>query len=218
MKLFNRARGDQAEHAEQAEDTATEATGEKDTNGKRGYTPPKGRPTPKRSEATSGRRGPILPPPTTQREAVKRNKQLRGTKEDRRAAAAERRKRMEEGDDRYVMPRDRGPVRRYVRDLVDAKRNFAGLFMPFAVLIFLTLFTPLPRLQQIAVLVVTVILALMIIEGIVNGVSINRKVREKFPKATERGFTLGWYAFVRSTQIRKLRVPKPQVKPGDKVS
>lgn len=213
MKLFNRARDEQAEHA--AETTVDEPDVEQPRQS--AYTEPKGKPTPKRRDAQSGKRGPVLPPPTNQREAAKRTKQLRGNKQERRVAAAERRKKMEEGDDRYVMPRDRGPLRRYVRDVVDAKRNFAGLFMPLALLIFVSLFTPSPRIQQIAVLVVTVLLAMMVIEGVVNGVSINRKVRAKFPKVKERGFSLGWYAFVRSTQIRKLRMPKPQVKPGEKV-
>ncbi|WP_211229410.1 DUF3043 domain-containing protein, partial [Nakamurella lactea] len=35
----------------------------------------KGRPTPKRREAEKVRRGPVAPPPRTQREAVKRSKE-----------------------------------------------------------------------------------------------------------------------------------------------
>ena len=88
----------------------------------------KGRPTPKRREA-EGRRGPVAPPPMTQREAIKRSKEQGKslTKEERRALSAERRERMMSGDEKYVLPRDRGPVRAYVRDLVDARRNIAGI-------------------------------------------------------------------------------------------
>jgi hypothetical protein len=32
-----------------------------------------------------------------------------------------------------------------------------------------------------------------------------------------RGLSVGWYAFIRASQIRKLRVPKPRVRPGDKI-
>ena len=39
------------------------------------------------------------------------------------------------GDEAYLMPRDKGASRRYTRDIVDARRNFAGLFMPFAILL-----------------------------------------------------------------------------------
>ena len=72
----------------------------------------KGRPTPKRRDAEARRRGPVAPPPSTQREAYKRSKQTGGTKQDRRKASAERRERMMSGDDQYVLPRDKGPARR----------------------------------------------------------------------------------------------------------
>ena len=36
------------------------------------------------------------------------------------------------GDEAYLLPRDQGPVRRYVRDVVDSRRNVLGLFMPSA--------------------------------------------------------------------------------------
>ena len=47
----------------------------------------KGRPTPKRSEA-QGRRGPVAPPPKTQREAIKRSKEVGKTltKDEKRVA------------------------------------------------------------------------------------------------------------------------------------
>ena len=58
----------------------------------------------------------------------------------RRAAMTERRERMMAGDDAYLLPRDKGPVRRYVRDIVDSRRNVLGLFMPAALgLIFVML-------------------------------------------------------------------------------
>lgn len=207
MKLFNRDRSESSTEAEVAAPLEEQVT-------KKGYTAPKAKPTPKRSVA-QGARGPVPPPPTTQREAMKRS---RGDKDARRAAAAERRQRMADGDDRVLLPRDRGPVRAYVRDVVDAKRNLVGLFMPMAILIFVALFLPMPQVQQIATLACTVLLALMLIEGIVNGMSIVKKVRAKFPEASDRGVSLGWYAFVRGSQIRKLRVPKPRVKPGAKIT
>jgi hypothetical protein len=42
-------------------------------------------------------------------------------------------------------------------------------------------------------------------------------VRAKFPDARDRSLSLGWYSFVRASQIRKLRIPKPMVKVGDTV-
>ncbi len=59
----------------------------------------------------------------------------------RRAAMSERRERMMAGDDDYLLPRDKGPVRRFARDIVDSRRiSVLGLFMPAALgLIFVML-------------------------------------------------------------------------------
>ncbi len=186
------------------------------------HTPGKGRPTPKRREAEGRRRGPVAPPPKTTREALRR---ARGSKEDRSELAAKRkaqrleqRKRMNEGDDKYLMPRDRGPVKAYLRDLVDARRNLLGLFMPLAVVVFASLLVPSLEVQQYATLFCLLMLILMVAEGVLNGRRLTKLVRAKFPKDTTRGLSLGWYGFVRATQLRKLRVPKPRVKPGDVVA
>ena len=161
----------------------------------------KGRPTPKRREAERRRRGPVPPPPKTQREAIKR---ARANKEERRKAARERRERMMQGDDRYLMPRDRGPVRAYVRDLVDSRRHVMGLFMPLVLVVFATTLVPNVVVQQYASLVCTML-----------GMWVSRRVREKFPDAKDRPFSLGWYAFTRAMQLRKLRVPRPRYSPKD---
>ncbi|WP_298180958.1 DUF3043 domain-containing protein [Saccharomonospora sp.] len=208
----------------EADSTSTAADGAEssaDTSLPKGYTPGKGRPTPKRREAEGKRRGPVAPPPRTTREAIRRSRELRKqnpvTKEERRAAARERRERMLAGDERYLLPRDRGPVKAYVRDLVDSRRNVLGLFMPLAIIVFITLLIPSLVVQQCATLLTTVMLLGMIVEGYLNGRRIVKAVRAKFPKEQIRGASLGWYAFVRASQLRKLRVPKPRVKPGDRV-
>ncbi len=204
-------------------DTAADepATTEAVDVGGKSFTPGKGKATPKRREAEAKRRGPVAPPPTTMREAMKRNKELRKanpqSKEDRRSEAKIRRERMMSGDDKYLLPRDRGPVKAYVRDLVDSRRNLLGLFMPLAILVFLALLVPLPQVQSYITLLCTALLLVMAIEGFVNGRKIGKLVREKFPKETVNGRSVGWYAFVRASQIRRLRVPKPRLKPGDAI-
>lgn len=180
----------------------------------------KGRPTPKRREAESRRRGPVAPPPMTGKEARERRKANRGTKDDRkqasaerRAASSERRERMLAGEDKYLLPRDKGPVRAFARDLVDARRNLVGLFMPLALLLIFALFLS-PAVQAFVTLAMFVMMLFMVIEGVYIGRQINNRVRERFPDTPDGGFKLGWYAFVRASQLRKMRAPKPQVARG----
>lgn len=175
----------------------------------------KGRPTPSRREAEGRKRGPAPPPPRTQREALRR---MRGSKEERRGAAAQRRERMLAGDEKYLLPRDRGPVKTYVRDLVDSRRHLAGAFMPIALLVIVVILVPSPVVQQYVSLVSMVMLVAIIVEGVLLGRTVTRQVRERFPNASETGSSLAFYAMTRATQLRRLRVPKPRVGLGDPVS
>lgn len=190
-------------------------------------TAPKGRPTPKRSEV-SRRRGPVAPAPMTTAEARKRRKEVGGrklTKEERkaekvtrRADMAERRERMMAGEDAYLLPRDKGPVRRYARDLVDSRRNLLGLFMPIALgLILVTLSVPSPAVQQPLSFAMPVLLIVMAIDGFILGRYVNRRVDERFPDNTESGWKLGFYAGSRASQLRRMRAPRPVVNRGDDV-
>lgn len=212
MVRFLRRNADEA-----AETTTTEDVSAEVTSADPSRTPGKGRPTPKRREAEGKRRGPVPPPPRTQREALKRARGNKVSKEERRAAAVERRQRMMAGEDKYLLPRDRGPVKAYIRDVVDSRRNLMGLFMPLAILVFVALIVPAPAIQQYATLLTTFMLLAMVVEGFVLGRLVNRRVRLKFPNDTTRGLSIGWYSFIRASQLRKLRVPKPRVNPGDKV-
>ncbi|GAA1239075.1 DUF3043 domain-containing protein [Prauserella halophila] len=205
-------------------DATADVDGSGESHAPRGHTPAKGRPTPRRVEAEGKRRGPVAPPPTTTREAIRRNrkqkKQNPVTKEDkeaRRAAARERREKMMAGDQRYLLPRDRGPVKQYVRDVIDSRRNILGLFMPLAVVVFLSLLVPVVAIQQYATLVTTIFLLGMLVEGFLNGRRVAKAARERFPNEEVRGASLGWYAFVRASQLRRLRVPKPRLKAGDPI-
>jgi len=76
---------------------------------------------------------------------------------------------------------------------------------------------PAPAVQQYITLVCMAMLLVMAIEGFVNGRKIAKLAREKFPKETVNGRSIGWYAFVRASQIRRLRVPKPRLKPGEPI-
>ena len=220
MKLLRRGNSDNSDNSDKAADSsAVEAFEQSTPAGTAG----KGRPTPKRRDAEARRRGPVAPAPMTAKEARARRKANRGTKEERKAAAAERkalsqdrRARMLAGEDAYLLPRDRGPVRAFVRDIVDSRRSLVGLFMPLALVLILTLFLS-PELQSIVTLAMLIMMLFMLAEGIWVGRMINNRVRERFPETSDGGMKLGWYAFVRASQIRKMRAPKPRVAPGEAV-
>lgn len=177
-------------------------------------TPGKGRATPKRRDAEGKRRGPAPPPPRTQREAAKLAKANRPSKEDRRAKAQERRRRMDAGDDRVLLPRDRGKVRGYIRDVVDSRPHVIGLFLPLAALVLVAALVQNPMIQQYVTLFTFMMLAVMIVEGTMLGRQVLRKARARFPDEEIKGLPTGWYAFSRATQPRRMRVPKPRVKRG----
>jgi len=207
--------------AESTDADAAVDTAEEEAAQNKAHTPGKGRPTPKRREAEQRKRGPVAPPPRTTREAMKR---ARGNKDERKELSAKRREiratqreRMMAGDEKYLMPRDRGPVKAYIWDAVDSRRNLLGLFMPLAILIFVALLVPDPRVQSFTTLLCLLMLVAMIIEGLFMGSRLTRQVRGKFPKEPVRGLSVGWYAFIRASQLRKLRVPKPRVRAGDKI-
>jgi Protein of unknown function (DUF3043) len=203
---------------------AQEAPATKDT----GTTAPKGRPTPKRSEG-GRKRGPVAPAPMTSAEARRRRKEVGGPKLSReerkaeritrRAATAENRAKMMAGEEAYLLPRDKGPVRRFARDVVDSRRNLLGLFMPLALgLIFIMLGVPSVQVQRLLSPAMLVLVLIMVIDGFIVGRKVNRLVDEKFPDNTESGWKLGFYAASRASQLRRMRAPKPQVNRGDKVT
>ena len=204
-----------------------EATSEATADALRGgTTAPKGKPTPKRSQ---GRRGPVAPAPMTASEARKRRKEVGGPKlsrEEKKAASvarradmADRREKMMAGEDAYLLPRDKGPVRRYVRDIVDSRRSVLGLFMPAALgLIFIMLAIPSVQVQRLLSPAMLVLVLIMVADAFVVGRKVNKLVDQKFPDNTESGWKLGFYAASRASQLRRMRAPRPQVNRGDKVA
>lgn len=168
----------------------------------------KGRPTPTRAQAQAARKQRTAPPRNRKEAATRRKEAVRASRGKVRAA-------METGDDRYLPARDQGPVKRYIRNYVDAHRTIGEFLLPIFFVIFVLAYlgtTWSPGLGNIAWLVVMALLALdsvRIIRGVKPG------IRSKFGDDASKGITM--YTLMRSWQMRRLRLPKPQVKPGDSV-
>ena len=56
---------------------------------------------------------------------------------------------------------------------------------------------------------------LVVVDCVYVGKMVNKRVAERFPDSTDGGFKLGWYAASRTLQMRRVRVPKPQVERGE---
>ena len=198
----------------------------------KGYTPPKGKPTPKRHDQEV-KRGVVRDPnAATPAQQAQRRKELKQSmskeewkaykqqeREERRKASREMQQRIDAGDDRYLMERDRGEVRRYVRDWVDSRRLFNNYAMPFAMVLLAVMFigTFLPRLAAALSIVTFIFVVTIFLEAFIVGKRVNSDVRTKFPGTTDPGFALGMYAWTRASQMRSWRSPKPQVALGQKV-
>ncbi|PZT69667.1 DUF3043 domain-containing protein [Streptomyces sp. SW4] len=168
---------------------------------------PKGRPTPKRSEARTQRRS-VANTPMTRKEAAKR------AREERRTALERQRQALASGDERYLPARDKGPVRKFARNFIDSRFNIAEYFLPMAVLILVLSMIRVAQLQNIALLLWLVVIVMIVLDSIVTGFRLKKALRERFPDDNKRGAVA--YALMRSLQMRRLRLPKPQVKRGER--
>ncbi|GAA2034570.1 hypothetical protein GCM10009720_14030 [Yaniella flava] len=163
----------------------------------------KGRPTPKRRDQEAANRRPLIS--DDRKVAKQQNKQ----------AVAEERARMrralDTGEEKYLPARDKGPQRRFVRDFVDARWGI-GEWLIIGVLIFLGLsFVPTPAMQMASTIGMLTFVFLVILEGFWVGFQVKKRLEAKFG-AMEPGCR--WYAAMRSTQMRRMRLPRPQVKRG----
>ncbi|WP_046496494.1 DUF3043 domain-containing protein [Streptomyces odonnellii] len=168
---------------------------------------PKGRPTPKRSDAQSQRRR-AATVPADRKTAMKRQR------ETRRADLARQREALASGDERYLPVRDKGPVRRFVRDYVDARFCMAEFFLPLAVVILVLSMIRVAQLQTVALLLWLVVIVLIVVDSAGIWFRLRKELAERFPDTPKRGAVA--YGLMRTLQMRRLRLPKPQVKRGER--
>jgi hypothetical protein len=151
-------------------------------------------------------------PPADRREALKRSREK--AKEDR----VERRAAMMAGDDRYLLARDKGPERAMVRDVVDRRLTIGTWFFGGALVVLIGSSAAMPPLVQAVSNVLWALLALgTLVDSVLLGREVKRRMREQFPKSTTKLTSLYLYASMRGLTFRRLRVPKPRVKIGEKL-
>jgi len=168
----------------------------------------KGRPTPKRREAEQARKARVKAP-RDRREAIRLQRQRA------RAERAKIHQAMLTGDERYLPARDKGPVRRFCRDFVDSRRTTGEFLLPYFLVIFVLMSIPVPPIPAVATYLWLLALVVVPVDLILLGRRLKRELRRRFPDESHRGAVA--YAVMRATQIRRLRLPKPQVKPGQPI-
>lgn len=170
----------------------------------------KGRPTPKRRDAEARNKRPLVP---TDRAAARRAQ---------RQKMAEARAKMDEamvtGNDQYLPAQHRGRARRFLRDYVDARWSLGEVFMPLALLIVVIMlfaaFLPIPpQVATGAFFGLYIVMFIALIDAIILGYRVRRKAIEKFGEGARKGSVM--YVAMRVFQIRRTRLPKPQVQRGD---
>lgn len=169
--------------------------------------PGKGRATPKRKDAV--RKVSSLAPVVTK-------EQKRAAKVAARADRGAQRAAYLRGDESSLPLRDRGVSRRYVRNLVDSRRSTGEYFLPIIFVVLVLTLIPSPVIQIGAIALMYAMLVIAVVDGIFLARKVRKAVTLKFPGTPTKG--LGMYAWLRSTQMRRLRAPHPQVKIGDKVN
>ena len=165
----------------------------------------KNRPTPKRREQEAARKRPLV---VADRKAAKRDEQ-RG----RREASARMRQAMLTGDEAHLPARDKGPERRFIRDYVDARWNVGEFMLPVMLVVLALSFVR----QSWALLIVFVAVYGVLLVAVVDAVLMWRKVKKRLVAKfgadhLPRGGAM--YAVMRAFQMRRSRMPKPQVARG----
>jgi hypothetical protein len=206
--VFRRSRTSTDEGSGQGAANGADATSGADTalTQSPAVTAGKGRPTPRRNEAERRRRQPYTAP-KDRKEAARFSKDRQRSDRTRRMEAVRR------GEEWALPPRDRGPVKALARDYVDSKRRVSEYYMYGLLVLLVLLFVPSLIVKTIVPLLVLSAVLVMAIEGFYIGRRVKALAAERLPGESTRG--LGLYAGMRALQIRKLRVPKPRVDPGD---
>ena len=165
----------------------------------------KGRPTPTRKEAEAAAKARAKVPRTRKEMAAAR-------KSGRSESSAQMRQAMKTGDERYLPGRDRGPVRRFIRDYVDSHFSFIELMIPLMLVVLVLGYSGNRTITTYANLAMLAVFILIVLDLIRLRFRLRRELAARFPEAPVKGTT--YYAVARSLQMRFMRLPKPQVKIG----
>lgn len=165
----------------------------------------KGRPTPTRKEAEAARR-------ERAKAGMDKKAAQKLQRQRRMSETAKARQAMRSGDERYLPQRDKGPVKRFIRDYVDARISIAEFLLPLLVVIMVLQYSGNTELIAVSSSLWTVTILMVAIDTAWLLFRLKRRLRAKYPDESLKGTT--FYTIMRVVQLRWLRMPKPRVKIG----
>lgn len=185
---------------------ATPETVEEPVEQQRPGSQKKGRPTPTRKEQEAARRRPLVPDDRKAARMAEREAARRRQMETRIA--------LETGDESRMPLRDQGPQKRFARDYVDGRWSLGEWLMLIVVAWLVFSFTVTGNFQAQAIMygVLWVVMGLVILEAFLRSRALKKALLARFGEI-EPGTV--WYGVTRQMQLRRLRMPKPQVARGE---
>ena len=173
----------------------------------------KGRPTPRRKDQQAKNLHPVVP---KDRQAAKREARAARDEAWKRQSQA-----MVTGEEKYLPAREKGPVKRYIRDFVDARFNLGEFFMPliFVLLIlsfgFSRILPQYPLVSFYTVLAMNGYLLLAIADAVWCWTRLRRRLNGKFGvERVKNEGTIFFYIMSRCFMLRRWRRPAALVKRG----
>ena len=167
----------------------------------------KGRPTPTRKEAEEARKQRLTP-------ARGRKGSAKVSRQRASEQRAKVRQAMETGDERYLPMRDRGPVKKFVRDYIDTRRT-VGEYLLVVFFVAIAISWTVPGTAAVSSWAFLVILLAMFVDSVRIVRGVKAQIRKRFGADQTKGIAM--YAVMRAWQMRRLRLPKPQLKRGDPI-
>ena len=168
----------------------------------------KGRPTPTRKEAEAAAKARAKPARSRKELAARQRAQ-------RSESSRQVRQAMKTGDERYFLPRDKGPVRRFIRDFVDVRFSFVELMIPVMIVVLVLGYSGNTSLMQTGNTLLLGMLLLVVLDLVWLRFRLRRELARRFPDESTKGTT--YYGLMRAAQMKFMRLPKAQVKIGQKL-
>ena len=168
----------------------------------------KGRPTPTRKEAEAAARA-RAKVPRTRKEQAAAQRAARGD------TSRKMREAMKTGDEKYLPARDRGPVRRFIRDFVDSRFSFIELMVPLLIVSMVLGYSGSERMIQLGNTILFTTLLVIVVDIVMLRFRLRRELARRFPDEPTKGTT--YYAITRAMQMKFMRLPKPKVKIGQEL-